>query len=99
MGPGHMAPEKAFYLDTEFYEQGTYAENDKSLDIVSGIVSDLSRDKSSIVSRYADSSITKSDFDNRIRRYANVPIWVAVEAISFGRVSNVLSYAKDPEPA
>ena len=96
---GRSYGEKAFYLDTEFYEQGICTENNKPLEIVRGIVSDLSRDKSNIVSRYTDKSITGNDFESRIRRYADVPIWVAVEVVSFGRISNLLSYAKDLEPA
>lgn len=96
---GRSYGEKAFYLDTDFYQQSNNPEKDKPVEIVRSIVSDLSRDKSGIVSRYADKSVTEDDFEGRIERYADVPIWAAVEVVSFGRVSNMISYAKDFEPA
>ena len=95
---GRAYGEKAFYLDPEFYRQDAFAE-DKPLEIVRGIVSDLSRDKSNIIARYADRSIAGDDIECKIRRYVDVPIWAAVEVVSFGRVSNIISHAKDLDPA
>ncbi|WP_165062216.1 Abi family protein [Adlercreutzia sp. ZJ154] len=96
---GRAYGEKAFYLDANFYHQSDNSKEDRPFDIVKNILSDLSRDKGNMVSRYVDESGAGEDFDSRIRRYANVPIWVAVEVVSFGRISNMISYAKDLEPA
>ena len=65
---------------------------------VKGILSDLERDKGPMVSRYVDKSVVGDSLSSRCNRYAEVPIWVAVEAISFGRVTNFVSYVKDVEP-
>lgn len=89
----------AFYLDPGFYSQGPNPEEDRPLAIVCGILGDLERDKSRMVLRYADGGVRGSSFESRVERYANVPIWVAVEAMSFGRVSNLISYAGDAGPA
>lgn len=91
--------ETAFYLDSDFYNDSANPNEDKPNVIVSGILSDLERDKSNMVSRYVDRSIDGDDLGSRLLRYANVPIWVAVELVSFGRVSNLIAYAKDPAPA
>lgn len=91
--------ERAFYLDTDFYKDGNDAARDKPLEIVKGILSDLERDKCPMVSRYVDKSVVGDSLSSRCNRYAEVPIWVAVEAISFGRVTNFVSYVKDVEPA
>lgn len=91
--------ERAFYLNTDFYKQGGNSSDDKPFDIVKGLLSDLERDKSRMVSRYVNESIVGETFEDRCKRYANVPIWVAVEVVSFGRVSNILGFSKDSLPA
>ena len=91
--------ESAFYLNADFYKDGNDATKDKPLEIVNGILSDLERDKGPMVSRYVNETVTGCALSSRCNRYAEVPIWVAVEAISFGRVTNFVSYVKDTEPA
>ena len=91
--------ESAFYLNADFYKDGNDATKDKPLEIVNGILSDLERDKGPMVSRYINGTVTGCALSSRCSRYAEVPIWVAVEAISFGRVTNFVSYVKDMEPA
>lgn len=91
--------ESAFYLNADFYKDGNDATKDKPLEIVNGILSDLERDKGPTVSRYVNETVTGCALSSRCSRYAEVPIWVAVEAISFGRVTNFVSYVKDMEPA
>ena len=91
--------ESAFYLNADFYKDGNDATKDKPLEIVNGILSDLERDKGPMVSRYVNETVTGCALSSRCSRYAEVPIWVAVEAISFGRVTNFVSYVKDMEPA
>lgn len=91
--------EGSFYLNTDFYKQGRNSSEDKPFVIVKGLLSDLERDKSRMVGRYVDASVVGETFEDRCKRYANVPIWVAVEVISFGRVSNILGFSKDSLPA
>lgn len=91
--------EGAFYLDPDFYCEGRDAAADKPFYIVAGILSDLERDKGNMVARYIDKTVVGNTFGNRCARYAKVPIWVAVETISFGRITNFVSYVKDIEPA
>ena len=91
--------ESAFYLNADFYKDGNDATKDKPLEIVNGILSDLERDKGPMVSRYVNETVTGCALSSRCSRYAEVPIWVAVEAISFGWVTNFVSYVKDMEPA
>ena len=95
---GRIYGERAFYLDIDFYNTSTNFYDDRAVSIIGGILSDLERDKSNMVSRYANSDIDGSGFENRLLRYANVPIWVAVEVMSFGRISNLITYVKDVSP-
>ena len=91
--------ESAFYLNPDFYKRGNDSAKDKPLEIAKGILSDLERDKGPMVARYANKTVAGNTLEDRCHRYENVPIWVAVEAISFGRVTNFVSYVKDTEPA
>ena len=72
---------------------------DKTTSITKGILSDLERDKSQMIKHYADLSVRGEHFQSRCERYENVPIWVAVEVLSFGRISNMITYTKNIEPA
>lgn len=96
---GHDYGNTAYYLDIDNYNEGNNPSVDRPSSIVQGILSDLERDKSRMLSRYADSSIISNDFDSKCKRYRNVPIWVAVEVLSFGRISNMITYIKDINPA
>lgn len=90
---GRKYGEHAFYLDTE-----TYVDiNGKPESIVDGIQRDLSRSNSRMVKHYV--SPTEHDTSDYAFRYREVPIWVAVEVMSFGRITNMLTYMKDPGPA
>jgi len=91
--------EKAFYLDYEFYNDSLDPNEDKPCSIVNGFLSDLERDKSNMVSRYIDRTIIGDNFNSKLLRYSMVPMWVAVEVISFGRISNFITYTKDAAPA
>lgn len=96
---GHDYGNTAYYLDIDNYNEGNNPSVDRPFSIVQGILSDLERDKSRMLGRYADSSIISNDFDSKCKRYRNVPIWVAVEVLSFGRISNMITYIKDINPA
>lgn len=91
---GRAKGNTAFYLDESSYLNL----NGKPESIVESIVSDLSRCKAPSVARYVDPLVSKDDFDNQIKRYRNVPIWVAVEVMSFGRISNMIEYLADSGP-
>ena len=87
---GRFYGEAAFYLS-----ESTYVDvKERPSQIVSGIVQDLSRSNSRMIGHYAN-----TDTDDPLERYQNVPIWVAVEVMSFGRLSNMLTYMKDIAPA
>ncbi len=96
---GRAYGEKAFYLDFAFYNDSPNPKDDRPSSIVRGILSDLDKDKSNMVSRYVDRDANRNGFEDKLLRYSNVPIWVAVEVMSFGRVSNLITYAKDAAPA
>lgn len=83
----------AFYLNVDAYVD---IHNKPEL-IVEGISRDLSRSNSRMIAHYADTSshIATGSFS----RYRDVPIWVAVEVLSFGRITNMLTYLKDFQPA
>ncbi len=87
---GNCYGETAFYLD-----KNTYTDvNGRSSRIIEGIIQDLRRSNSRMIGHYADTHA-----DDSLKRYRNVPIWVAVEVMSFGRISNMLTYMKDINPA
>lgn len=48
--------DSAFYLNLDFYKQGSGLQEDKPSAIISGFLNDLERDKSKMVSRYINSS-------------------------------------------
>lgn len=85
-----------FYGETAFYlDESTYVDvNERPSQIVAGIIRDLSRSNSRMIGHYADTHA-----NDPLKRYQNVPIWVAVEVMSFGRISNMLTYMKDINPA
>ena len=85
---GNEYGSNAYYLD-----YNTYANPDFAKDfIIPGILSDLDHDKSRIIQHYS-----KKNFNTPYEKYHDVPIWVAVEVLSFGRISNMISYSKNVE--
>lgn len=85
---GNEYGSNAYYLD-----YNTYANPDFAKDfIIPGILSDLDHDKSRIIQHYS-----KASFNTPYEKYHDVPIWVAVEVLSFGRISNMISHSKDIE--
>lgn len=88
---GRKYGSRAFYL-----EESSYLDlNGKPEAIVRKIVADLDRSKAISVARYTDSTIVGDDLPSKIRRYENVPIWVMVEVVSFGRIANMIEYLSD----
>lgn len=85
---GNEYGSSAYYLDCNTYANQDLAKNF----IIPGILSDLDHDKSRIVQHYS-----KKNFSTRFEKYQDVPIWVAVEVLSFGRISNMISYSKNIE--
>lgn len=81
----------AFYLDESSYLDL----NDKPGAIVASIVKDLARSKSASIAHYADASVCGDDVASLAKRYRNVPIWAAIEVVSFGRLSNMIEYFSD----
>ena len=85
---GRVYGSSAYYLDVGRYSCHKKGSNQGAINptnIVKGILSDLERDKSRMVEHYIDSSVAGNDLKSRCQRYRNVPIWVAVEVLSFGR--------------
>lgn len=85
---GNEYGSSAYYLDCNTYKNHDFAKDS----IIPGILSDLDHDKSRIVQHYS-----KKSFNTHYEKYHNVPIWVAVEVLSFGRISNMISYSKNIE--
>ena len=85
-----------FFGNTAFYlNENTYTDvNERPSQIVDGIIRDLERSNSRMIGHYTDPGIK-----DPMRRYHKVPIWVAVEVMSFGRISNMLVYMREIAPA
>lgn len=80
----------AYYLDCNTYKkEKQYVAKHV---IIPGILTDLDHDKSRIVQHYS-----KEGSSTLYEKYHDVPIWVAVEVLSFGRISNMISYSEDIE--
>lgn len=90
---GHVYGSDAFYLDLNNYE----VINDKPGVTIKGILQDLQRSRSRMIRHYRKTEENPGIED--IRVYQDVPIWVAVEVLSFGRIANMLTYLKNNEPA
>lgn len=89
----------AFYLDTDFYRDEQSRVRDIPLDIVKGIIRDFSRSRSPMLQRYVGETKPEDNLESQIAYYSKVPIWVAVELVSFGKISNMLSNYADIAPA
>jgi abortive infection bacteriophage resistance protein len=76
--------ELAFYLERSSYMDVM----PKRDEFVGKLVGELERSRRQTVRRY----VVGGD-------YSNVPVWVAVEEMSFGALSNMLQYLLDDEPA
>lgn len=88
---GRTHGNKAFYLGESSYLNL----NDKRENIVKSLVSDLSRTKAASIAHFADEEFNGDDLESRISRYRKVPIWAAVEVVSFGHISNMIEYFAD----
>ena len=98
---GRVYGSSAYYLDVGRYSCHKKGSNQGAINptnIVKGILSDLERDKSRMVEHYIDSSVAGNDLKSRCQRYRNVPIWVAVEVLSFGRISKMITYSRNTSP-
>jgi abortive infection bacteriophage resistance protein len=96
---GRVYGPAAFYLNVGNYQQGRDPLRDKPTEIVTGFLNDFDRDKSTIIPRYSNRCVGGKDFESRLQKYSNVPIWAAVEVVSFGRISNMLNYSTNVAPA
>lgn len=74
---GRLFGNTAFYLDEDTYVDV----KGKPSQIVDGIIRDLERSNSRMIGHYTDTNIK-----DPMSRYREVPIWVAVEVMSFGRI-------------
>lgn len=98
---GRVYGSTAYYLKVCCYSRRKKGSNQGAINptnIVKGILSDLERDKSRMVEHYIDSSVAGNDLKSRCWRYRNVPIWVAVEVLSFGRISKMITYSRNTSP-
>jgi abortive infection bacteriophage resistance protein len=96
---GRVYGSEAFYLDPSFYKPCAGIGHGAQATTAAGILLDLSRDKSGILKRYEDSSVKCNGLESGRIRFAAVPIWVAIETLSFGRVSNMIGRFKDTRAA
>ena len=76
--------EKAFYLDRDAYVDGLDAKIDS---LIEDISRDLARDKGRTVARYAPG-----------RDFSQVPVWVAIELLSFGTLSKMMELLDNKAP-
>ncbi len=96
---GRVYGSKAFYLDPSFYKSCAGLGHDVGKSAVAGILSDLSRDKSGILKRYENANAKCKGLEDGRLRFGAVPIWVAIEVLSFGRVSNMIGRFEDVRAA
>ena len=89
----------AFYLNDNFYDYGKMEGARRRLDVPLSIARDLARYSASrIVRRYRDPDEGGRDRASLLRRYRDMPIWVAVEVISFGHLSIMIRTCRDLIP-
>ena len=55
-------------------------------------------DPNNVIRRYRDPDVHGTDAQSLLQRYRDVPIWVAVEAISFGHLSMMIRNCRDIAP-
>ncbi|MBT1161799.1 Abi family protein [Bifidobacterium sp. SO1] len=84
----------AFYLDPHRYRRNDEWDDGEADRLVDDIIRDLSRSRDVNVTKFFNRSATVPDY-----RYANVPVWAAVEAMSFGRISRILELSLDQDVA
>ncbi len=80
----------AFYLDPDFYNEGNVS-NGNPIDVPKEILSDLRRSKSPMIFHYRH--VEESD------KFHDLPIWVAVEVLSFGKIAKMIAQLKEIAPA
>lgn len=83
----------AFYLKPELYFPNT-THDGEPINVPGGLLSDIQRSNSKMILHYRSDHL-----DNAYAVYEKLPIWVAVEVISLGKFSRMLSDFKDNGPA
>ncbi|MDF7663167.1 Abi family protein [Bifidobacterium sp. ESL0763] len=91
---GEAYGEYAFYLNNDLYNPIRYP-NGETADIPMEIAKELNRSKSKMIAHYRSSEAHQNLCDD----FTNLPIWVAVEVLSFGKVSKIIKNFSDFEPA
>lgn len=86
--------DNAFYMEPNRYRQVQVNGSNEAERLSSGIMSDLSKSRDPNVVKFIN-----KDEPIEYLRYEKVPIWAAVEAMSFGRVSRMLELASDQDIA
>jgi abortive infection bacteriophage resistance protein len=93
---GKVFGQRAFYLDRANY-LGSTRDLDNFLD---SIHRDLTRSKSPTVARYTKVvTTTVAGNPSTQKSFDDVPIWVAVEVLSFGAIAKMLMYLTNDLPA
>ncbi len=90
---GRFYGNEAFYLRPGLYSPNTTS-NGNPINIPSMLLSDIQRSNSKMIAHYRSDHL-----DNAYAGYEKLPIWVAVEVISLGKFSRMLSDFKDNGPA
>lgn len=90
---GRKYGDTAVYLHDDFYNVG-YTSRGELIDVPSELVSDIQRSRSVMVKHYASDDSTLDQYG----RYEALPIWVAVEVLSFGKVVKAMAQVKDIAP-
>lgn len=92
---GKQFGDSAFYLDEGFYR----ADEERSGQIISKLLQDLEKSNSLMVKRYSDDSVKGEGLSDLAKKFRDVPIWVAIEVVSFGHLATILNYIKDFRPS
>ncbi|MBS6385651.1 MAG: Abi family protein [Atopobium sp.] len=91
-------PEKgknSFIGNTSFQDINKLINLDAKLRIL--LTEQLSVIEIAIRAKLAHQHYSKESFNTPYEKYHDVPIWVAVEVLSFGRISNMISYSDNIE--
>lgn len=92
---GKQFGDSAFYLDEDFYR----SDEEKSDQIINNLLRDLEKSNSLMVKRYSNDTIKGEGLNDLAKRFKDVPIWVAIEVVSFGHLATILNYVKDFTPS
>ncbi|MCI1902398.1 MAG: Abi family protein [Bifidobacteriaceae bacterium] len=83
---GKLYGEKAFYFDSELYNKNTNKDG-IPIDIPKELLSDITRSRSRMIHHYRKRASSQGV---QYKAFEDLPIWVAVEVLSLGKISKMI---------